>query len=817
MSVRKSNDTAQSTAAGKKAQKDGTAHPVRSGLAVFFGLFLPVALGCFFWLLQRWVFSLWAELDVNEVIYHLNAPLEGTGNGMIGQFISRCLVPALLIGAAVTAGMYFLRRRMQAGGKRWYKVLRTAVPLAGLALLAVSLLIFAKRMHVKQYIEDQLNVSTFIEDNYTDPGKTEITFPEKKRNLIFIYLESMEVSYADKASGGAFEQNVIPELTQLAEEAEDFSGSDTTLNGGRVLPGTTFTMGGIFGTTSGLPLKMEVAGFDEKFVEENNLFGNNDMYTQQHFFDSVVTMGDILKDAGYRQYFLLGSDVTFGGRKLYFSKHGDYTFYDYPYAKEVGWIPEDYGVFWGYEDQKLFANAKEVLTELAASDEPFNFTMLTVDTHFEDGYVCELCGHEFGDDQYANVFACSSRQITEFVDWCKQQDFYENTTIVLTGDHTTMDHDFCADVPEDYVRRTYTAYLNSAVETAEPDRRRDFSTLDIFPTTLASLGAEISGNRLGLGTNLFSDTDTLIEEFGADTVVTEVGRRSEFMQKLSDIDLFNEVYDNKGIIPQATLGVRSISEDGTVEFVLGEFVNLTEYIDHVDLKLYLGERTLENEKEVLIEKEVLQEVPMTEIGENTYQATVNIGDYKPEELCASATVTTRSGASYKVRDKMDLRSMITDMDLYLKMVSEALATGDYTLVITTKDEPTSGLTDSVKAGLKALGLEQDLTDQFRCSYLAVIGPDGVVTEQFSPDQPLEYEGVFPDGVKFWVASGGGNTKYNIGRVWVGTYQKTSLAAVNKRGFNMVLYDHANSRVADSVDFDTFELREDGTYRVLRED
>ena len=33
-------------------------------------------------------------------------------------------------------------------------------------------------------------------------------------------------------SGGAFEENYIPELTALAQENEDFSGSDETLNGG---------------------------------------------------------------------------------------------------------------------------------------------------------------------------------------------------------------------------------------------------------------------------------------------------------------------------------------------------------------------------------------------------------------------------------------------------------------------------------------------------------------------------------------------------------------------------------------------------------
>ena len=74
--------------------------------------------------------------------------------------------------------------------------------------------------------------SVFIDTLYADPGTTKITFPAKKRNLIYIFLESMETTYADKKNGGAFDNNVIPELTELAEENEDFSGTDQRINGG---------------------------------------------------------------------------------------------------------------------------------------------------------------------------------------------------------------------------------------------------------------------------------------------------------------------------------------------------------------------------------------------------------------------------------------------------------------------------------------------------------------------------------------------------------------------------------------------------------
>ena len=45
--------------------------------------------------------------------------------------------------------------------------------------------------------------------------------------------------------------------------------------------------------------------------------------------------------------------------KLYFTDHGQYDIMDYDYAHDNGLIPEDYKVWWGYEDEKLFEFAKE--------------------------------------------------------------------------------------------------------------------------------------------------------------------------------------------------------------------------------------------------------------------------------------------------------------------------------------------------------------------------------------------------------------------------------------------------------------------------
>lgn len=52
--------------------------------------------------------------------------------------------------------------------------------------------------------------------------------------------------------------------------------------------------------------------------------------------------------------------------------------------------------------------------------------------------------------------------------------------------------------------------------------------MDMYPTTLVSIGASIKGDRLGLGTNLFSGKKTLIEELGFDYLDNELNKKSNF-------------------------------------------------------------------------------------------------------------------------------------------------------------------------------------------------------------------------------------------------------------------------------------------------
>lgn len=491
-------------------------------LWILLAVFMVASVVWFF--TEKWFFDTWSDLYADELLYHLSVSFEGTNPEMIWDYVFNYLVPEIVVIAVMFGILLPLHHRWAKGRmKRVPNAWRVAIAcicLVCLALAGFATYDFEKRVGPASYVaSDFANEPDFIEEHYVDPADVAITFPEHKRNLIYIYLESMEVTYADEASGGAFERNVIPELTELSRENDNFSGASDKLDGAISLPGTTWTMGAMFAQSTGTPLKMPL------FRDSLN--------HQTTFFSGTRAIGDILADEGYSQELLIGSDATFGGRDLFFEDHGDFKIADYRYAIDQGWIPEDYLVFWGYEDEKLFANARNELTRLAAGDKPFNLTLLTVDTHFEDGYLCRLCEDEFG-EQYANTFACSSRQVNDFIAWVQQQDFYEDTTIVVCGDHPTMDVDFCENVPEDYQRSTVTAVINSAVDPADPQRTRVYTTFDMFPTTLAAMGAGIDGDRLGLGTNLYGTRDTLVEQFGVDECWDQLTGASRFLEDYED-------------------------------------------------------------------------------------------------------------------------------------------------------------------------------------------------------------------------------------------------------------------------------------------
>ncbi len=488
---------------------------------------IPTVLAWLLFFSARWCNIKYGDIGFDAVIFTVLSNIGGTSRELLLDYICSVVPKALVFSAVTLLLLWYSCEKsifLYIGERRklkLYPLNRSAAAVLSVILSIALIASAAEQVDMPDWVKGYLDDSGFFEEEYIEPDIVNINFPENKRNLIYIYLESMETSFFSSELGGALDYNVIPELYTLAEENINFSNSEG-VGGCRQINGANWTIGAMVAQSAGIPLKLSIDG---------NSYGD-----YGDFLPGVTSLTDILNKNGYYQMLLVGSDAAFAGRSNYYLQHGVDEICDYYTAQTDGIIPSDYYEWWGMEDKYVYEYAKQKLTELAAGEQPFSFITLTTDTHHIGGYTCSLCGNEYA-ESYENAYACASRQLADFLEWIEKQNFYENTTVIITGDHCSMDAEyFERAVGGDYTRRIYNCFLNTAISAAENTKNRDFTQFDMFPTTLAAIGVEIDGERLGLGTNLFSGKKTLAEKYGFDTFEQLISTRSGFY---NDKFLFN--------------------------------------------------------------------------------------------------------------------------------------------------------------------------------------------------------------------------------------------------------------------------------------
>ena len=468
-----------------------------------------------------WGKEAFGDLSPDQIIINLNSPIEGTDVGVYISLFSGPVLKTVLF-TVLYCTFVFPRYKLVYNKNEKKTVFLPEIVIKIISVvLAVAMLISGcafgiERFQLTELFDSYLNDSTYIEDNFADPETTEIKFPEEKRNLIFIYLESVENTFFSKDLGGYFEENYMPDLAELSKEGISFSHKESGFGGPFSTFGSGWSVAAMVNMNTGLPMKVPVDG---------NSYGAPD-----NFLPGAITLGDILHEQGYEQSVMFGADAAFGGLNFFFESHGNYNILDHKGVIEQGWLSEHYNVWWGYEDDKLYEFAKTELTRLASSNKPFHFVMETADTHAPNGYLSPNAEKKYK-SQYANCIYYSQAEAVKFVRWIQQQPFYEYTTIVIIGDHLSMADSFVGDITN-YTRTTYNLFLNppESLQSIPTERtfNRKWAAFDMFPTTLASIGVEISENRLGIGTNLFSGQQTLIERDGLKKVNEELKNRSIF-------------------------------------------------------------------------------------------------------------------------------------------------------------------------------------------------------------------------------------------------------------------------------------------------
>lgn len=458
-----------------------------------------ISLSAFILTATIWYIINIGDVSFEQLLFHIKVPIEAAGFNPLKSFGLQAVIAALAAAVLyyVFAKFFLMKYRFR---------VRNILLVTG-SIFMLVIIIGLGQLDFFKYVKNLFNESSAWEEYYTEPGNVELIFPEEKRNVIYIVLESIETTYADKANGGAMQQNLIPNLTELALDDENISFSHSKRMGGaRQFGPLGWTAASLVGQMGGIPLKLP--------IDDPNAFDASN----GEYLPGSLMIGDILKEEGYYLEMMMGSSARFASRDDLYKMHGDFVMTDYSNLAKNGYIPIVDGKyefdFWGINDKKLLTIAKERLIKISQQDEPFFFSILTVDTHFPDGYQYED-RERLHHTSYGNSIMWSDRDVAEFIEWCQTRSFAENTTIVLIGDHLSMDKTFFEGIPRDYQRRMYNVILNSAQDLPqERQYQRLFTVMDFFPTCLAAMGVEIEGERLAYGTNLYSDEATLYEIMG---------------------------------------------------------------------------------------------------------------------------------------------------------------------------------------------------------------------------------------------------------------------------------------------------------------
>ena len=113
----------------------------------------------------KWMFKTWTNLTMDELVYHLTAPLEGTNTDMIKDYCNECAVPAILILGCILFAI--VANRKHTGILKKIAIVCSA---GAIAVTGITVGVTWSGLDVSNYMKGQSTYSTFIDDNYVDPS-----------------------------------------------------------------------------------------------------------------------------------------------------------------------------------------------------------------------------------------------------------------------------------------------------------------------------------------------------------------------------------------------------------------------------------------------------------------------------------------------------------------------------------------------------------------------------------------------------------------------------------------------------------------------
>ncbi|MDI9313254.1 MAG: LTA synthase family protein [Hydrotalea sp.] len=360
-----------------------------------------------------------------------------------------------------------------------YKIIKSVV-VVGWFVLVGSILWHALNGNefVKMHNKSSADQPDYFQQHYVDPKNIAITPPARKKNLVLVYVESLEDNFKDPAFFG---RNLMASMKPMEQKGFLFN-LHTAGTAVETLPGHVASQ-------CGLPLKSTF------FTNIDNARG------EPAVLQNAICLSDILAKHGYYNVFMQAATRYTGGIGYFYGNH------HFNEAKSLEyWQTHGYGIGesdkkgpWGLFDKVIFDEGYKKLQALQAqrqnTDQPFFLIIATIDIHAP---VASPCTRGQQPQQFDQVVECTSLAIAQFVADADKNGLLKNTELYMMGDHRIVS-----------VSGVDMEKWNKAYPKREPysflygkditPKRRDITHYDVLPTLLELLGFSVAGHRLGFG------------------------------------------------------------------------------------------------------------------------------------------------------------------------------------------------------------------------------------------------------------------------------------------------------------------------------
>ncbi|MEH0158163.1 sulfatase-like hydrolase/transferase [Limibacter armeniacum] len=376
-----------------------------------------------------------------------------------------------------------------------------------------SLTKFNKTRYPNNYF-DKENTEQIFTDLYKDNGTTTKLLKTDRPNIILIVWESLNAQIVEELGP---EKGVTPQLSKLIKEGVLFSNFYAT--GDR-------TDKGIPGVLSSYPSQPKTA-----IIKFNNKLETMDFLSMD------------LRKHGYDTEFIFGNDVNFANFNSYFNIAGfEKVIHKLDFPQEL-WTTK-----WGVHDEHVF---KRILDELNTKpqDKPFFLTTLTISSHepFDVPLEPKAFPGEDKTNMFLNSYYYTDKCVGEFISEAKKQPWWDNTLVIITGDHGALYKD---DI-QYYSRERYQipmVWTGGALAVQDTVVSKYGSQTDIATTVLHQLDIN---KRYKFGKNLLSSESN---NFAFYTLNDGYGFVSDSLELIYD-NVGKQYIVNKGTENSDTLNI----------------------------------------------------------------------------------------------------------------------------------------------------------------------------------------------------------------------------------------------------------------------